>query len=265
MPHVNLGAEYNLYYEQIGGDSARPHLVFLHEGLGCSSMWGDFPKLLCKVTGCPGLLYDRLGYGLSSPAASVRSQRYLNDYALQELPATLKKTIANAPYLLIGHSDGGTIALIHGAQQPPHLQAIITEAAHVFVDPETIAGIKAAKKAWDQGKLQKLNNYHGEKTENVFRSWVDTWLAPSFKSWNIEHLLPTIEVPLLVIQGKNDQYGKERQVHAIARQSSGYSETGLIENCGHIPHQEAQESTLQLMTDFIEKMQKGEWYDYGDC
>ena len=252
MPHLEIGPNYTLYYAKIDGEASLPYLVFLHEGLGCTSMWGGFPRLLCESTGCPGLLYDRRGYGLSSPAEQPRSNEYLQDYALNELPSVLAKTIPNSPYLLIGHSDGGTIALIHGAQQPPLLQGIITEAAHVFVDPETIAGIQAAKKAWDQGKMQKLYNYHGNKTDDVFKSWLDTWLAPSFRDWNIEHLLPAVEVPLLILQGKNDQYGTAEQVHTIARQPSGYTKMGLIENCGHIPHLEAQKSTLKLMADFIE-------------
>ena len=254
MPYLNISANHNLYYETIDGDKLKPHLVFLHEGLGCTSSWANFPELLCTATGCPGLLYDRLGYGFSSPTSPTRSDEYLCDYAEHELPTVLTKIIPDSEYILVGHSDGGTIALLHGAMRPPRLTGIITEAAHVFVDSQTIAGLKAAKVAWEQGKFRKLYKYHGEKTDEVFNSWVDTWLDPTFRDWNIVHLLPAIEAPLLVLQGKNDQYGMEEQVHAIGNHSSGHSKIGIIDNCGHIPHLEEQQATLQLMTDFVEKI-----------
>ena len=142
MAFFKLDIDQTIYYELIPGDKNRPFLVFLHEGLGCCAMWKSFAQTLCENTQCPGLMYDRLGYGQSSTLAQIRTIDYMNRYALDELPKLLKAAIPDRPFILIGHSDGGTISLIFGAQKPPLLKAIITEAAHVFVESETIEGIK---------------------------------------------------------------------------------------------------------------------------
>ena len=192
-----------------------------------------------------------MGYGKSSPLNRLRTVHYLHRYALEELPDFLQKVIPDTPFILIGHSDGGSISLIFGAEQPSFLKGIITEAAHVFVEPETIAGIRIAKRAWNQGKLTGLSKYHGDKTESIFKAWSATWLKGWFKHWNIEYLLPSIEVPLLVIQGGDDPYGSIDQVSSITSGSSGYARHRLIANGGHCPHIAAQPLVLQLMADFI--------------
>lgn len=253
---MNIGGNNKLYYECIEGDATQPYLVFLHEGLGCTALWGDFPRLLCNKTGCPGLIYDRLGYGLSSVSSSLESQSYMEDYARHELPLVLAKTIAGKMYVLIGHSDGGSIALIHGSEQASNLCGVITEAAHVFVENETVEGIQSAQRAWTAGKLCKLRRYHGEKTERIVKSWAATWLSAHFRRWNIEHLLERITVPLLAIQGTHDQYGTQLQVDTITTQTSGQSQAAFIDKCGHIPHREAREEVLNLMSDFICKCLK---------
>lgn len=240
-----------LFYQIIPGYKDLPHLVYLHEGLGCTAMWGKFPEILCGVTGCPGLVYDRAGYGKSTPLPHTRTIHYLHDYGLRELPALLEKVIPDTPFILIGHSDGGSISLIFGAEHPPLLKGIITEAAHVFVDSETINGIKVAVRAWDKGKLTGLIKYHGDKTETMFRAWSETWLTNWFRHWNIEYLLPSIDVPLLAMQGSDDQYASIAQVNSIASKSSGYSHLEIVANCAHIPHLEAQPAVLKLMSDFI--------------
>ncbi len=242
---------HRLYYQLIAGNTTRPYLVFLHEGLGCIPMWGDFPAKLCTATGCPGLVYDRLGYGKSSALHQKRTIHYLHGYALNELPELLKKVLPTSPYILIGHSDGGSISLIFGSERPPLLRGIITEAAHVFVEDETIAGIKVANEAWANGKLRGLSKYHGDKTETLYHAWSKTWLADWFLSWNIEYLLPSIEVPLLVIQGRDDQYASAEHAACVAAKSSGYARVEIIANCAHVPHIEAQAIVLQLMADFI--------------
>ncbi len=253
MPHLTIDKEYRLHYQLIAGDRKKPYLVFLHEGLGCVAMWKDFPQLLCQDTGCPGLVYDRLGYGQSSSLQTVRTIHYLHRYALTELPTLLEKIIPQTPCILIGHSDGGSIALITGAERPPLLQAIITEAAHVFVDAETIAGIHVARRAWDKGKLAGLTKYHGDKTERIFKAWSDTWLSDWFNHWNIEYLLPSVLAPLLVIQGRDDQYGTTAQAQTIARQCAGCTHLEIIEKCGHTPHQEARSTVLEMMSGFINR------------
>lgn len=243
-----------LYYHLLAGDTAQPYLVFLHEGLGCIAMWGDFPAKLCAATGCPGLVYDRQGYGKSSALHHKRTIHYLHHYALCELPELLEKVLPNIPYILIGHSDGGSISLIFGAEQSPLLRGIITEAAHVFVEDATIAGIKIANEAWAKGKLKGLSKYHGDKTENLYHAWSKTWLADWFLSWNIEYLLPSITAPLLVLQGSNDQYAPAGHAAGIASKTSGYARLEIVANCAHVPHIEAQAVVLQLMADFIARV-----------
>ncbi len=251
MGIITISGKQQIYYELIDGDKARPYLVFLHQGLGCVAMYSDFPALLCARTKCPGLVYDRTGYGKSSPLKRNRTIHYLHEYALTELPEVIESIIPHRPFILIGHSDGGSIALISGSAQPEHLKAIVTEAAHVFVEQETVDGIIKADDAFKKGKLGSLFKLHGEKTEILFRAWASTWLSDWFRYWNIEYLLPSINVPLLVIQGKNDQYGTFAQVNSIASKSSGEVQTVLIDGCGHSPYQECPALLLDLMSEFI--------------
>jgi pimeloyl-ACP methyl ester carboxylesterase len=254
VAYIEIDNNKELYYHLIAGDESKPYLVFLHEGLGCVKMWGGFPELLCKMTGCRGLIYDRLGYGKSSALTQQRTVHYLHDYALNELPAVLDSVIPHTPFILIGHSDGGSIGLLYSAQRTQLLKGLITEAAHVFVETETITGIDEAVSAWEDGKLNGLMEFHGDKTETIFNAWSATWRASWFKLWNIEYILPSIEAPLLVIQGSDDQYGSEEQVRSIVTKSSGLAIAEIIEDCGHAPHNEAQKTVLALMSNFIDEI-----------
>jgi pimeloyl-ACP methyl ester carboxylesterase len=242
--------EYLDYY-LIEGSPDHPYLVFLHEGLGCHSMWKSFPRDLCRRTECPGLVYDRLGFGRSSPSTSTRTIHYVHTSALNELPYVIGHLIPDRPYILIGHSDGGSISLIYGAERPALLQGIITEAAHVFVEPITVAGIRSANEAFINRELGGLFQYHGEKTVSIFRAWADTWLSDWFRPWNIEYLLPSIICPLLVIQGREDQYGTEHQVDSIVSKSSGRATPVFVDGCGHAPHREKADTILAIMSEFI--------------
>ncbi len=257
MPSLKLDKNRKLHYQLIPGQADKPYLVFLHEGLGCIGMWHNFPDALCKITGCPGLVYDRLGYGQSSPMDHLRTIHYLHEYALQELPKLLAGVIPDTPFILIGHSDGGSISLIFAAERPAFLLGVISEAAHVFVDQLSISGIEKARTAWTEGKLKGLVKYHGEKTEDIFRAWSETWLSEWFNHWNIEYLLPSIKVPMLVLHGEGDQYGLIDQVKAIAAKSSGHTRLEIVKNCAHVPHLEAQPVVLSLMADFIAQVIQG--------
>lgn len=250
MPMLTLGPAHHLYYERIDGAPGLPTLVFLHEGLGSTAMWKDFPQRLCQATGCPGLVYDRLGYGHSSPLTAPRSVHYLHHYALTELPQVLTALLPGQPYFLIGHSDGGSIALLHAAEQPVDLQGIVTEAAHVLVEDVTLAGIEAANAAFAAGKLHGLAKYHGDKTEGIFKAWADTWLSSGFRHWNIEYLLPSIACPALVLQGIDDQYGTLAQVDAIVSKALN-AQAAMVAQCGHAPHHEQKELVLQHMQAFL--------------
>jgi len=250
MPFLDLGA-VELHYQLIEGDSRKPLLVFLHEGLGCIGMWKEFPKRLCAATGCPGLVYDRQGYGLSSPQPAQRTIHYLHQSALSELPALVERLAPGRQHIVVGHSDGGSIALIYAAARPEGLRAVVSAAAHVFVEDVTIEGIRAVLAAHGSGKmLRALARYHGEKAETVFSSWADTWLAPWFRQWNIEYLLPAIACPVLAMQGSDDHYGSGAQLDAIVRAVPD-SRQLLLPDCGHSPHLEQTEATLQAMAAFI--------------
>ncbi len=253
-------AGHRIYTERIAPDEIKrvtgdTTLVFLHEGLGSVGQWRDFPSLLCEKTGLPALVYDRWGYGKSDPFTLPRLKGYLHDEALLGLPAVLDVCgIGRA--ILVGHSDGGSIALIYASTRPERVRAVITEAAHVFVENVTLEGIREAVSAYESTDLVKrLARYHGDKTDLVFHGWADTWLSPEFRDWNIEDVLPGVRCPVLVIQGIDDQYGTPAQVNAIARQVSGEA-TPLLVKCGHIPHAEARDEVLEEMARFIEALDR---------
>lgn len=254
MPYIRLPHDYRIHYQLLHGDTALPWVVFLHDGLGCGLSWGTFPQLLCNTLGCPGLIYDRLGHGKSSPLHRKRTIHYLHEYALQELPYILDAIIPETPVILLGHSDGASISLMYGAEKSPQVKGIIVEAPHVFVEQQTIEGIRKAYDAWQLGKLNGLRKYHGEKTETVFKAWAETWLSNWFQLWNIEYLLPDITAPILIIQGEEDQYGSSNQVNTIAKKSCGAVSSHMIKNCGHTPHLENQQEVIHLMSTFIRQL-----------
>nr|WP_321464671.1 alpha/beta hydrolase [uncultured Desulfobulbus sp.] len=252
-----IAPNQEVHHQLLPGRTDLPVLVFLHEGLGSVAQWRNFPDQLCSRTRCPGLIYDRIGHGLSPASGQRRSIHYLHRHALVELPLVVEALIPGRPYMLIGHSDGGSIALIAGAERSPLLQGIITMAAHVRIEDCTLAGIEAAKRDFAQGKMRlALRRYHGEQTDTLFHAWADTWTSPWFRSWNIEYLLPSIETPLLVLQGRNDQYGTTAQVDAIVGQSGGSATPLLLEDCGHAPHLEFPELCLDLMACFINRQRR---------
>ena len=227
--------------------------MFLHQGLGSIAQWRNFPALLSARTRLPALVYDRWGFGGSEPLVLPRPLDYLHNEAENTLPEVLAQTGVDCP-LFIGHSDGGTIALLYAAAFPDRPAACITEAAHVFVEEKGLAGIRAAEGLWHTTDLKdRLARYHGEKTELMFRGWTETWLDPAFRDWDMTERLPSISCPLLVIQGEDDQYGTARQVETIAAGAGGPVETLMIRSCGHDPHDEQREIALGAMTAFVGK------------
>ncbi|MEW6106492.1 MAG: alpha/beta hydrolase [Bacillota bacterium] len=232
-----------------------PTLVFLHEGLGCVAMWRDFPAKLAAATGCGALVYSRLGYGRSDACVLPRPVRFMHDEALTILPQLLAAAGVRE-CVLVGHSDGGSIALIYaGGTAAEPLRGVITEAPHVFCEEVTVRAIRKAKESYERGDLrQRLMRYHGANTDCAFYGWSDTWLHPEFLQWNLEAYLPAIKVPMLVIQGENDEYGTPAQVDAIARQAGGEVEVMIVPQCGHAPHREQETVTLQTMARFIARV-----------
>ena len=233
-----------------------PTLVFLHDALGSIAQWKDFPASLVRATGLKGLVFDRWGYGLSEPIALPRPTNYLDREATHFLPAVLSACQIDRP-ILVGHSDGGTIALLYAAAFPHKTIACITEAAHVFVEDVTLSGIRATVQAWKSTDLRdRLARYHGEKTETVFRGWSETWLRGDFRNWSMLHRLAQITCPLLVVQGMEDEYGTAAQVEAIVQGVSGEASPLFITDCGHNPHAQAADVTLRAMARFIDSVRQ---------
>jgi pimeloyl-ACP methyl ester carboxylesterase len=243
----------DLEFLRVGSDRPGPTLVFLHEGLGSVALWRDFPGNVADVTGLPALAYSRAGYGRSSRLASPRTSRYMHDEALITLPGLLDALAISDP-ILIGHSDGASIALIHAGAGVRPVRAVVAMAPHVFVEARSISSIEKAKDAFERTDLRaKLARYHAD-ADAAFRGWNDTWLSPAFRDWNIESSLPGIGCPLLLIQGLDDEYGTMAQLDAIERGVSGRVqkvERVELEACGHSPQRDQPEATLAAIAAFV--------------
>ena len=224
-----------------------PALVFLHEGLGSVDLWRDFPARLAGATGRRSLLYSRAGHGRSEVPEVARTPRFMHDEALDVLPELLRVTGVREP-VLVGHSDGGSIALIHASAHP--VSALVLLAPHVFVEDLSVASITEARETFETTDLgERMARYHRD-AEATFRLWNDIWLAPEFRSWNIEDVLPEVTAPVLLIQGEHDQYGTLAQLDAIERGVSAPVERVVLE-ARHAPHLEAPEATLAAAAAFI--------------
>ncbi|AKK73485.1 alpha/beta hydrolase [Chryseobacterium gallinarum] len=242
-----LYTEHNYSFEN------RPTIVFLHDSLGSVQLWRDFPAELSDATNCNVLVYDRLGYGRSYPMPThERPVNYMELEADLLNDLLIRLDIDNA--ILFGHSDGGTIALITAAKYPEKVEAIICEAGHIFVEEVTLKGVYAAWEAYKTTNLpERLQKYHGDKVETLFKAWTETWTRDDYRNWNIEYLLKNITCPLLFIQGEADEYGTLDQVEKTISQVSGSAEKYIIPGIGHTPHKEAPEQVLEKAADFISK------------
>jgi len=242
-----------LEYEWHGpGADAAPTLVFLHEGLGCVTLWRDFPARLAAATGCGALVYSRAGSGKSDPLPLPRSLRFMHDEALLALPEVLDAAEVHDA-ILVGHSDGGSIALIHAGGAGAHrVRALVLEAPHVFCEDLSVESIARAAEKYREGDLRRaLERHHGANVDVAFWGWNRAWLDPAFRAWNIEEYLGRIQCPALVIQGEDDEYGTVAQVDAIEAGSGGPVSRLILPACGHSPHREQPEATLAAMADFV--------------
>ena len=232
----------------------KPTLVFLHEGLGCVELWRNFPENLCAATGLNGFVYSRQGYGASDPIPLPRPLDFMHQEAKNVLPRVLSEAKIESS-ILIGHSDGGSISLIHaGAVRDPRVKAITTIGAHVVNEDLAVRSIKEAKIAFETTDLRgRLTKYHGKNVDCAFWGWNDVWLQTDFLDWNIEEFLPLIDVPTLVIQGSNDQYGSNIQIKAIEAGLNCTTETAIIPKAEHSPHLEQQNITINCIKNFIDR------------
>jgi pimeloyl-ACP methyl ester carboxylesterase len=242
-----------------------PHtLVFLHEGLGSVALWRDWPARLCEQLGCAGWLYSRRGYGQSEPVPDVRGPFRVNDHglrqgrlpadymhheALEVLPALLNSLGIERP-VLVGHSDGGTIALIHASHF--EVAACVVMAPHVVVEDISVQAILGARDAYEHGLLrQRLAPYHAD-VDCAFWQWNDVWLSPAFRDFDIRPELGGIRAPLLAIQGEGDPYGTMAQIDEIAK-AVPQAQRLKLTDCGHSPHRDQPEAVTQAVQKFIQQ------------
>lgn len=246
--HVEIRGR-RIEVRSIDGDPARPALVFLHEGLGSVSMWRGFPARAAETTGCPTVIYSRCGYGSSDVLEGPFGVDYMHREAAETLPELLPQLGIRRP-ILIGHSDGASIALLYAGAHDD-LRGLVVLAPHVFVEDISVRSIAEAKVAYETTEMaQKLARHHTD-AQRVFYRWNDIWLHPDFRRWNIEECLPRIRCPVLAIQGLDDQYGTLAQLDAIAAQVGGPFERVTLEACGHSPHRDQPDATLAAIERFV--------------
>ena len=226
-----------------------PALVLLHDGLGSVGLWRSVPQALHETTGRRVVTYSRAGYGHSGPASMPRRVDYMHHEADVVLPAVLAALGIERP-VLVGHSDGGSIALLTAGGGLP-LDRLVLLAPHVIVEDITVASIAAAREAYATTDLRERLGRHHDDVDAAFRGWNDIWLSPEFRSWDIADRLPAITVPVLVIQGLDDPYGTTRQLDLIEAGVSGPFERLLVPDVGHAPHLEAPDRVLPVIASFL--------------
>jgi pimeloyl-ACP methyl ester carboxylesterase len=231
-----------------------PTLVMLHEGLGCVATWKDFPRDLARRTGCGVLAYSRPGYGRSDPVALPRPPSYMHDEAAEVLPAVLDQAKIRKA-VLVGHSDGASIAAIYaGGRQDFRIRGLVLMAPHFFVEDVGLRAIAASRVAYETGSLRaRLARYH-QNVDATFRGWNDAWLDPAFRSWRIDDHVAHIRVPILIVQGKADEYGTVAQIELAEREAYCPVEVAMLDGCGHSPHLDQQEATLDAIAAFVHRL-----------
>lgn len=244
-----------LEYRMIGPrPDAAPTIVMLHEGLGSVGLWGSFPDQIAAATGAGVFVYSRAGYGQSSPGTLPRSTRFMHEEACEVLPRVLE-AIGFQRGILLGHSDGGSIATIYaGSVQDHRVRGLVLLAPHFFTEDMGIAEIRRARDAFVEGSFRdKLKRWHAD-VDCAFRSWSEPWLDPDFRKWDITEALGYIRVPILIVQGDHDQYGTLRQLEAANKECTCPVETVVLPGIRHVPQREAPELTLKAVTDFINRL-----------
>ena len=248
------GGRFTIEHEWLGRERRdQPLMVFLHEGLGSVSMWRDFPARLVDALGWRGPVYSRPGYGRSTPRSL--DERWAPDFmhrqARDVLPALLRALDIDRPWLF-GHSDGGSIALLHAAAFPSHVAGLIVLAPHLFVEDVSIANIARAREAYVDGTLRAGLSKHHADVDSAFWGWNDIWLAPAFRSWNIAAELSTITCPVLAVQGLDDEYGTLAQIRGIVERVPGTRSLELPD-CRHSPHRDHPDQVIAAVRAFVKR------------
>jgi pimeloyl-ACP methyl ester carboxylesterase len=247
---LSIGAS-NLEYRMIGpAPDQAPTIVMLHEGLGSAALWGDFPDRLQAKTGAGVFAYSRSGYGASSPVNLPRPLDYMQVEALEVMPKLLEQ-IGFRRGILLGHSDGASIAAIYaGGVQDHRVRGVVLMAPHFIVEDVSVASIAAIKTAYETTELKaKLARWHSD-VDNAFYGWNGAWLDPNFRRWDISEYIAYIRVPIAIVQGGQDQYGTVRQIEIAKDECYCPLDVTLLPEAGHSPHREAPEATLNAISEF---------------
>lgn len=249
--------DYRIEYRWIDAEHPdAPIMVFLHEGLGSLSMWKDWPAQLCAALGCRGLVFSRYGYGKSTPRPDHEkwAPGFMFEQARDALPAFLRAVGVDPQRdrpILLGHSDGGSIALIYAALYPDCISSLIVIAPHIKVEDICVQSIAEAREAYLMTDLPKrLSRYHAS-ADSAFWGWNDVWLSPEFRDWNIEELLPRITCPVLAVQGTDDEYGTLEQVRGIRRRTP-QTVLAILEDCRHSPHKDQPVELTKTIKGFLQ-------------
>jgi pimeloyl-ACP methyl ester carboxylesterase len=255
---LSIGTQ-RLEYRMIGPrPNAASTLVLLHEGLGCVGMWADFPEKLQAATGAGVFVYSRAGYGRSSPVTLPRPLSFMHAEARETLPQILD-AIGFQSGLLVGHSDGASIAAIYGGSHQDHrVGGIVLIAPHFIVEDVTIASIAEMRKTYDSTELRaRLSRWHADVDATV-HGWSDVWLKGDFRKWDLTEFLAYIRVPVLIVQGEDDQYGTVRQIEIAQQECYCPVEFALLPGAKHVPQREAPEATLKVVKEFVERVLENE-------
>ena len=250
MPFATIDSRRIEYRAILGDAGSRPTLVFLHEGLGAAALWRDFPDKVARRLGAPAVVYSRFGYGQSDGLLARRTPRFMHEEALDVLPRLLDQLGIERP-LLIGHSDGASIALIHGAVSKRPVHGLVCMAPHVFVELVCVASIgriRETYRATDELK-QRLARYHA-RVDDAFLGWADIWLEPEFLTWSIEDLVGSITQPMLLIQGRDDEYGTLAQLDRIEARANVPTSRLVLDRCGHSPHRDQEAAVVDSIVAF---------------
>ncbi len=248
MPFADLKS-CSLHYRLILGSPDAPTLVFIHEGLGCVGLWRDFPDRVARKLGARALIYSRSGYGHSSPLTAKREPDFMHHEALVVLPELLATLGINNP-ILIGHSDGASIALIYGAAHPESTLGLVLMAPHVFVEALTLSSIARAAEAYEAGHLRDRLAQHHDNVDDAFRGWSEIWLSPRFGTWDLSKEVSCLSVPTLLIQGEDDPYGTLAQLDACETAKAAPITRCVLSSCGHSPHRDQELAVVEAISKF---------------
>jgi len=231
-------------------------IVLLHEGLGSVALWKDFPAKLAEATGMGVFVYSRAGYGKSSPCSLPRPLDYMTREALDTLQEILK-SIDFQNGILVGHSDGATIASIYaGSIEDFRIRGLIVMAPHYFTEAEGLDAITKAKALYESGDLKtRLSKYHDD-ADCAFKGWNDAWLDPKFKEWNVSEVIDYLRIPTLAIQGEQDEYGTLAQIEEVESRSYAPVDVEIIDKCGHSPHRDQPEKVLSIIAEFTARLSR---------